>query len=283
MRPNYDLRYEQVMEAYNHQWAATVLQENLQRIAGDQSVGEIEKFLEGQSKDLKILDVGCGMGRLLDYLRAKGHDITGIDITKSGPKIYKAHCPAARLVCGSAAELPFRKNSFDLVMLMGVVYEIPDPGAIQAMLRKMVELICGDGRLIYACQYPKDLWKTVLAHIPIEKRWFRQLFMPTKVDHEPHFARWVISNRETVDLFEQSGWRLERIEPLNHYYGAANMFFDLFYKNKNTGVPLPFAADDRPRDHVRMPGRLIASFSRRFAPMLCPGLVFFQFAKADVR
>ena len=279
MRPIYDLRYERVMEGYNQQWAATALQDNLERIAGDQSVRAIENFLEGKSRDLKILDVGCGMGRLLDYLRAKGYDVTGIDIAKSGPKIYKAHCPDAPLACGSATELPFRKNSFDLVLLMGVVYEVPDPDAIRTMLKQMVGLIRGDGRLIYACQYPKDLWKTTLAHIPIEKRWFRRLLMPAKVDHDPHFARWVISNRETIDLFEQNGWQLEKCEPLNHYYGAANMFFDLFYKNKHTGVPLPFAADDRPREHVRLPGRLIARFSRRFAPMLCAGLVFFQFAK----
>lgn len=279
MRMMCDLRFERIQDAYDSKWTATDLRENLDRIIGDQSVLEIERYLEGRPAHLKILDIGCGMGRTVDHFRGKGYEVTGIDIARSGLKTYKAHRPDVPLVCGSSTELPFRGAAFDVILLMGVLYEIETVEAMERMLRYFRPLIRNGGRLIYVCQYPKDLWKTILSRVPFEKRWFRGGFMRDKVDCTPCFGRWVISNKETVELFKRCGWKVEKVKPVNHYYGAANWFYDLFYQKKHLNIPLAFVADTCPKEYVGWPGRLLARFSRRFAPMLCPGLVYFQFHK----
>jgi ubiquinone/menaquinone biosynthesis C-methylase UbiE len=217
------------------------------------------------------------MGRTVEHFTAKGHNVVGIDIAGEGLKIYRGRRPEAKLVCASATDLPFRANSFDVVMLMGVLYEIEDLQKIKGMLNSMEKLLSDDGRLIYVCQYAKDLWKTVLSRVPFEKRWFRKVFMRTRMDQKADFKKWVFSNRETIEIFAQSGWRLERYKPVNQYYGAANWVFDAFHKRKD--IPLAFAVELEPRQYIAFPGRLVARFSRIFAPMLSAGLVYFQFTR----
>jgi hypothetical protein len=162
-------------------------------------------------------------------------------------------------------------------MLMGVLYEIEDLQRIESMLISIKTVLSESGRLIYVCQYAKDLWKTVLSRVPFEKRWFRHLFMGSRADQEPDFKKWVFSNRETIEMFARSGWCLERYKPVNHYYGAANWAFDVFHKR--TDIPLAFAVELEPKQNIALPARLVARFSRRFAPMLSAGLVYFQFTR----
>ncbi len=276
MRKMYELGFRNPRKAYDAQWSATALQDNLDRIHGDESVTEIETFLAGR-KDLRILDVGCGMGRTVEHFTALGHNVVGIDISGEGLKIYRGRRPEAKLVCGSATDFPFRPKSFDMVMIMGVLYEIEDLKKIETMLHCIEELLSEDGRLIYVCQYAKDLWKTVLCRVPYEKRWFRRLFMQSRVNETPDFKRWLFSNRETVEMFAQGGWRLERCKPVNQYYGAANWAFDAFHKRKD--IPLAFSVELDPPKNIALLGRLVGGFSKRFAPMLSAGLVYFQFTR----
>lgn len=279
MKVIHDLSHTRVRDAYNVKWEGTDLESNLRRVEGDESVQEIEGYLGGRT-DLKILDVGCGMGRTVEYFSNKGYDVTGIDLASTGLQAYRDIRPNADLVCGSADSLPFAPKSFDLIMLMGVLYEIESVDDIIDMLSNMTNVLKPGGRLIYVCQYPKDLWKTILSHVPFEKRWFRFLFMRNKYHAVPHFGRWVISNHETIKLFTQSGWKLETLKPLNHYYGAANWFYDIFYKRRNI-EPLAFAVEKNPETSIRLPGRVVAKFSKRFCPMLCPGLVYLQMKVKD--
>ncbi|MEW6753619.1 MAG: class I SAM-dependent methyltransferase [Candidatus Latescibacterota bacterium] len=276
MRAIYELRYAHLREAYDAQWSATDLDANHRRLQGDESVGLIDGYLAGRGA-LAILDVGCGMGRTVEHFLRQGHQVTGIDLATAGLRLYRRRRPAARLVCGSLVDLPFRGPSFDLILLMGVLYEIEALQAMPPVLRAMQGLLRPAGRLIYVSQYPKDLWKTVLSYVPFRRRWFRRLCMPSRAGQTPHFSRWVVSNRETVRLFARAGWRVERVAPVNQYYGAANWFYDVFYRQKGQ-TPLSFEVEQNPVRHVRLPGRLIARLSRRWWPMLSAGLVYFQFA-----
>ena len=275
MRRMYEFDYVNSQKAYDAQWSATELEDNLDRIRGDQSIMEIEDYLAGRT-DLNILDVGCGMGRTVEYFSGLGYNVVGIDIASEGLKIYRGLRPGAKLVCASATDLPFREKSFDLVMIMGVLYEIEDLQKIDVMLKAIEKMLSDQGRLIYVCQYAKDLWKTILCRVPFEKRWFRKLFMRSRVDQEPDFKKWVFSNQETVRIFAAGGWELEICKPVNQYYGAANWAFDAFHKRPG---PLSFDVELEPQEFIAFPGRLVARFSKKFAPMLSAGLVYFQFTR----
>jgi len=62
-------------------------------------------------KNLKILDIGCGEGVLVNEYRAKGYDISGIDLNFESSFIRRA----------SILETGFPSESFDLVLCLDVI------------------------------------------------------------------------------------------------------------------------------------------------------------------
>src|SRR3989338_8247010 len=65
----------------------------------------------GGKKNLKILDIGCGPGVFADELKKKGR-LYGLDICYASMISEKEF----NKVCGDAAFIPFRDDSFDVVI-----------------------------------------------------------------------------------------------------------------------------------------------------------------------
>lgn len=77
-----------------------------------------------------VLDVGCGPGWLtVQYARA-GAKTSGIDLTKAAVDLANKHLQHYGLVAdvaqGSAENIPFEDNTFDLVISSGVLHHTPD-------------------------------------------------------------------------------------------------------------------------------------------------------------
>jgi len=81
--------------------------------------------------DLSVLDVGCGNGFFTYYLE-KLVDTTGLDFSES--MLSMNPCP--KKVCGSATDLPFGDNSFDVVFCSNLLHHIKNPSiAVSEMKR----------------------------------------------------------------------------------------------------------------------------------------------------
>ncbi len=66
-------------------------------------------------RGLRALDAMCGGGQNSTYFAKRGCDITGIDISQGQTDFYRKRFPEAEVVCGSALDMPFEDESFDLV------------------------------------------------------------------------------------------------------------------------------------------------------------------------
>ena len=86
-----------------------------------------------QSKDLAVLEVGCGLGTDGAQFAKAGADYTGIDLTEAAVDLAKRRfelfqLPGAFRVA-DAEHLDFPDNSFDLVYSHGVLHHTPDTAA----------------------------------------------------------------------------------------------------------------------------------------------------------
>lgn len=80
-----------------------------------------KEFLFSLSKDVKILDVGCGYGRTLNYLRKLGfRNITGFDVSPSYVTQARKNCPEAKVFVSSFKNFN-PKHQYDVILLMGVI------------------------------------------------------------------------------------------------------------------------------------------------------------------
>jgi SAM-dependent methyltransferase len=80
----------------------------------------------------RVLDAGCGYGRIAIPLAARGYQVSGLDL--SAPPLISAREAVLTqdvrlpLVTGSMTRLPFRDASFDAVIcLWSAYYEVLDP------------------------------------------------------------------------------------------------------------------------------------------------------------
>lgn len=81
-------------------------------------------------KNTKALEIGCGTGFLQDLI----NDYTGIDLASTSSQFV--HKP---FVTGSAMELPFADNTFDIVWCIWVLEHIPDPERMLSEIRRVTK------------------------------------------------------------------------------------------------------------------------------------------------
>lgn len=72
--------------------------------------------LMGDLKGKKVLDVGCGTGRLIGELKLFGADIVACDVSSEMLKITKKKYPAVETVEADIEDLPFEDKTFDVVI-----------------------------------------------------------------------------------------------------------------------------------------------------------------------
>lgn len=81
--------------------------------------------------ELSLLDVGCGNG-FFTYYFEKLLDATGLDFSQ----LMLSMNPCRKKVCGSAMDLPFRDNCFDIVFCSNLLHHMEDPkSAVSEMKR----------------------------------------------------------------------------------------------------------------------------------------------------
>ena len=90
--------------------------------------GKFVKSILGKVVDcnsLKILDLGSGEGGTSKVL-AENNDVVSFDISKERLRRQSESTENLERLCGSALDLPFNKNSFDIVILQDVIEHLPE-------------------------------------------------------------------------------------------------------------------------------------------------------------
>jgi len=84
--------------------------ENAKKVSFEQS---IEAFLSRLPAHPRVLEAGCGTGRDARVFRAKGAEVTGVDISEGLIAVARKENPDISFVSSSFLSLPFGDASFD--------------------------------------------------------------------------------------------------------------------------------------------------------------------------
>ncbi|GAH96681.1 unnamed protein product, partial [marine sediment metagenome] len=106
----------------------------------------LESYIEDLPKDFKIVDLGCGDGRLLYALVKKGllknaKEVVGIDLSEERIKRVRQILPSVKGIVADACnakELPDRY--FDIVLCQQVIEHVPDDKALLKEIRRLLNL-----------------------------------------------------------------------------------------------------------------------------------------------
>jgi alkylated DNA repair protein alkB family protein 8 len=152
---------------------------------------ELKKYIY---ENEKILDLGCGNGRLYELFSEYNIDYTGIDFSEKLVEIAKAkygdHFKAADIL-----DLPFSNENFDSVWSIAVLHHIPSIELRKRVLSEIKRVLRPNGRVVVTCWKIKSLLrKDVFIPFHGQKRYYH-----------------VFSKKEIRKLFEESGFKIEEI------------------------------------------------------------------------
>jgi ubiquinone/menaquinone biosynthesis C-methylase UbiE len=125
-------------------------------------------------KDMAVLEIGCGTGTNLKLCKDAGCKVSGIDLSPAMIEQARSKLGAqADLRLGDASDMPFTDNSFDIVLAMLTLHEMP--GTIrQQVLKEMQRVLKPEGRLLCIdfhpgpLQFPKGwFWKVTILFFEI--------------------------------------------------------------------------------------------------------------------
>jgi len=158
----------------------------------------------------KILDLGCGNGRLNELVRDKA-DYYGADTSGSLVRIAKAKYPDAKFFVSKPLSLPFEGDFFDKVFCLAVFHHIPSNAIRKEFLKEIKRILKPEGRIVLTVW---DLSDNNKARRLLLKYALLKLIGRTKLDFKDIFYPWknsasrVVINRY-IHIFSEK--ELERI------------------------------------------------------------------------
>ena len=150
----------------------------------------------------KILDLGCGNGRLFKLFKSKDIDYIGVDLSKKLIEIarekYKDY-PNVKFLVRDALDTGFDENSFDLVYSIALLHQIPSKKYRLQSLNEVNRILKSEGFLILTVwnlwqkKYMRNILKTFFLKIKIPG--------PTKLDFKDTFIPWKKRNGTTINRY----------------------------------------------------------------------------------
>jgi SAM-dependent methyltransferase len=169
------------------------------KIALDPAYPAVAKALGNST--LPLLDLGCGMGLLVAYLRASGHraPIVGWDVDEEKIEIAKTVLPGSKESFRVGDALDFSEHCGDVVML-DVMHYFSDHDQ-ERLLRKIAASLAPQGVALIRLALNEPNWRFAATKA---EEWF------------VHFTRWIpvqgknFPTRDEVSLpFAQEGLQIE--------------------------------------------------------------------------
>lgn len=132
--------------------------ERFRRLAaeGEDLDGEA-RFMDALlARGSRVLDAGCGPGRLGAALHARGHAVVGVDVDPALIAAAAEDHPGPRWLVADLAELALDEPLFDAAVLAGNVLVFVAPGSERQVLARIADHLRPDGVIVVGFATDRD-------------------------------------------------------------------------------------------------------------------------------
>lgn len=106
----------------------------------------------------RVLDAGCGTGRIAARLEELGYGVVGVDVDETMLDVARDESPRLDWRVGDLASFDLGER-FDLVLLAGNILPLLEPGTLAEVGARLAAHVAPDGRVV--CGFGLDA-----AHLP---------------------------------------------------------------------------------------------------------------------
>ena len=194
----------------------------------------------------KLLDFGCGVGRMTRAFSAFFQSCAGVDVSENMVSLarkFNADQPHCEFVASEAAVLPFGDKSFDFVFSVLVLQHLETESLILRYIAEFIRVTKDNGSIVFQLpnevplrrqiQLRRRLW-SLLAAIGMPRAWlFKRLGLaPIKMNG--------ISRQKVERFISARGARVQAVERYDPSEGQYHSYYYLVVK------PHDFSSQDVP-------------------------------------
>lgn len=199
---------------------------------------ELEKIKNYIKDGDKVLDWGCGHGRLLLILKDKKIKYIGTDTSSKILEIAKKNFPRHDFRLLDRLSLPLSDSFFNVICCIATIHHIPSKNLRIKLLKEFRRTLKKDGILILTIWYLwigkrkivfKYIFKWLLSKISRKKTEldFKDIFIPWKNNQGKILAHRYLhafSKRELAKLVEEAGFKIKELKIVERGKKFANIF-----------------------------------------------------------
>lgn len=177
-------------------------------------------LIDGLEKDLLVLDIGCGSGRVLGWLAKRGVRCIGLDQSRVSVNLATDRYARPGVV-GDNLQLPFKNGVADVIISDGVIHHTGDPSSA---FRENCRVLKPGGRMYLAVYRPTGHYPWLYKYpggairSGLRRRWTKPFV--TLFARAPYFV---------IHFVRSKGRRT--------WAGARNLFYDYFVTPQIAFVP----------------------------------------------
>ncbi|MBC8388619.1 MAG: class I SAM-dependent methyltransferase [Actinobacteria bacterium] len=191
-----------------------------------------------KNKKVKILEAGCGLGRVVKHLYNLGYKkVSGIEIDKASVKLLNSEFPELDIISGDITNLPYKKNSFDVVLSYGVIEHFPE-GPHNPLI-SMRNVLKSDGIVIVTVpsfNVVRQIQYFFSLVDPRRNNFIRRLFGEKQLDRnckrfswyiEPqygNFFEYRFTPKQFKNILKKAGFEIILSRPIAHADGLFHCF-----------------------------------------------------------
>lgn len=205
----YDLISEKFTQTRNHLWK------------------DLEFIGSYCKKGDKVLDFGCGNGRLLDFLEKKDIDYTGVDISakllKEAQNRFRGPKVEFQKISGLDS-LPLESNSFNIVYAIAALHHLPSQEMRKKMAEEFYRILRPEGTIVITVWnlWQRKYWRNIFFNW--EEKILGRSFLDWNdcyVDFQDNrgriFPRYhhAFTKKELAELFSQAGFSIGKCDTIN--------------------------------------------------------------------
>lgn len=209
LESGYDRMAEKFSETRAHFW---------------RDLGFISDYIEDGDK---IMDFGCGNGRLLEILNDKKVEYVGIDVSQKLIDLAKSRFPERKFVKVSSQHmLPFSDNFFNKIISIAVFHHFPEEHA-EKTAKELYRITKPDGTVIITVwnlwqskfkKYildPGMLYKKILGKTELG---FKDIYIPFKNNKGETFSRFhrAYTKKDLIKIFQRAGFERFKVKLVNN-------------------------------------------------------------------
>ncbi len=154
-----DTLYHSTQDAWDEIWDAASMEQERKTLMYRRAQEYFRVFIPYLPRDQIILEAGCGMSVVVEYLRAQGLNVVGLDYVEAVLHKARAHNPTLPLHVGDIHALPYADASMGGYLSYGVLEHFPH-GPMPALVEAH-RVLCVGGVMVLTIPYPNVVQRLI--------------------------------------------------------------------------------------------------------------------------